>query len=297
MNRNVVIALVATCACACACERRAAEAPATRPAGPSSMPSVSARADEAAATVNGVVITRAAVDHRLRGGHGRGAVTDEMRKDALDKLVDLELLHQEGIRLGLDRDQRYRAKVRKMELDLAAFQRIEMARRLNSTQVAAKISVTSEDARRYYEAHASELRAECHLVSIRFASSAQAQDALAKLDNGAKFDDLVPQAPGAPTHAGAREPHTMGWSQLPDEWVDAVVALAPGGHSGVLQGRKTGVRIVRLVERKTAADQSFEAARGTIMRRMAARQEQSLRGDYLRTLRDKAEITIGGRSP
>src|SRR5512147_1826594 len=59
------------------------------------------------ATVNGAAITEDDLNLRLQGGHG-GNITPQMREQAIEALIDEELLYQKGVSLGLDKDVKYK---------------------------------------------------------------------------------------------------------------------------------------------------------------------------------------------
>ncbi len=71
--------------------------------------------------VNGTPITATQVDFWLMGGHGQKKITPEMREATLDKLIELELIYQKGVSLGLDQDKKYQLALRRMELQMESF--------------------------------------------------------------------------------------------------------------------------------------------------------------------------------
>jgi hypothetical protein len=108
------------------------------------------------AHVNDVPITEDEVQFATTNAHGQ-APKAQAFQDALDQTIAAELLYQQGIKLGLDRDRHYQSAVRGAELRLAATKRQEMMRRVYNSEVAAKVNVSAEDAKQYLGEHRDEL--------------------------------------------------------------------------------------------------------------------------------------------
>lgn len=249
------------------------------------------------ATVNGVPITEEELGFTLLGGHGR-TITDNLKSKSLDRLIEAELIYQEGKKLGLDRDARYRRTVRALELRLAAVRRREMHRHLYNREVAAKVKVTEADARKYFDANAEKIKREYHLGMLEFEGIEQARALRAQLAAGKSFEELAnglsPQKAGAP-----RPPWDLGflqWRQIPMEWVDAICSLSPGQVSEVVRGKKTGVRIFKLLAVRPLTDVTFEGILGSLMNRLRDRAVNQRYDAYLQRLRDSATIVVNNKS-
>lgn len=243
------------------------------------------------AKVNGVAITEDDIYLRLEGGHG-GRITPEMRAQALDDLINQELLYQQGLKLGLDKDAKFQNTVKVMEMRLKEFKRAEMARRVGSTRIAATVNVTEDDVSRYIEANADKLRTEFHLEMIRFTDEAEAKEALAKIRSGATFESMAqgkfPHAPKA-----GKAPWDLGyvpWNQLPIEWREAIERLGKGEVSGVLQGKRTGIAIIKLVDRRNNRKLDIERMRSAIMNGIRDEKLVAAYDEYVNSLRSKAKI-------
>ena len=251
--------------------------------------------DEVLATVNGTPITRADVGFLLMGGHGR-TITPELRKQALDKLIELELVYQRGLELGLDKDKKYRAQMRKQELRLAASRRKEMMRRVGNVEIAAKVKVSEAEARAYFDKHADAIKSEFHLGALTFGDAQSAKAALAKLRSGEAFEELAKgtaKSGGGHGQGPAKPPWDLGflkWKQMPSEWAEAVSSLQPGEVTGVVHGLRTGTRILKLIAKRESPDMDFDAVKAAIMNRLRDDKAEAARAEYLSELERKAKV-------
>ncbi len=243
------------------------------------------------AKVNGVAITEDDRYLLLEGGHG-GMDTPQMREQALQDLINKELLYQQGLRLGLDKDAKYRNMVKVMEMRLKELKRSEMARRVASTQIAATVNVTNEDVDKYIEANMEHLRNEYRLGMITFAGEAEAQSALAGIRSGATFESMAWGRYPLAQKTG-KAPWDLGylrWHQIPPEWREAVERLEESGVSPVLQGKRTGISIIKLIDRKQDPKADLGGLRAGIMNYLRDEKLAAAYEEYLKRLRYKAKI-------
>jgi parvulin-like peptidyl-prolyl isomerase len=259
------------------------------PAGP-----VSASADPddpLLATVNGTPITKTDVDFWLLGGHGQ-KVTPELRQQALEQRIEIELMYQRGLELGLDKDKKYRAMIQGQAIKLEAAKRKEMARRVANLEIAAKLEITDQDTRAYFDQHKDTLTSEFHLAALTFPGPQAAEAALKDLQAGKPFESLAPK-----TSAAAPKGSKPGWdlgflkyNQMPAEWTEAVSGLQPGQLSGIVHGQRTGIRILKLIERRPDPNATFDSLKGVIMNRLRDKLAQQKSQEYIQQLKAKATI-------
>ena len=84
--------------------------------------------------MNGVAITEDDLNLRLPAGHTAN-ITPQMREQSLQDLIDEELLYQKGLKLGLDKDAKYKNALKVMEARMNAFKRSEMARMMKGSKI------------------------------------------------------------------------------------------------------------------------------------------------------------------
>ncbi len=215
------------------------------------------------AKVNGTPITEEDLSFRLPGAHGEKRASGNQQK-ALDDVITEELLYQQGLKIGLDKDPGYRAQIARFERQLAHVKRAEMTRRVYNTQVAAKVEITHADAKNYYDKNADQITTELHLGVILFNNKEGAGEALEKIRGGATFESIARSVMGSQVSAG-REPWDLGflsWDRIPIDFVDAVYRLKPGEVSNIVSSKRTGYQIFKLLGARKNPKADFASMSG-----------------------------------
>ena len=243
------------------------------------------------AKVNGAVITEDDLYLLFPEGHG-GEKTPEMRAKALDRLIEQELLYQQGLKLGLDKDPKYRNLIAVLEARLNNLKRSEMARRVTSTRITAAVDVNQEDAARYYEQNKGMITEDLHLLILRFPAEEEAKSAHQKIVSGTDFQVLaqevysaVPKGRDIPW-----DPGFLHWDQIPFEWAEAVYALRDGEISGVLGTNRTGWCIVKLAARRKNPDAALAGMNASIANRLRDLRIAEAYERYMQDLKKSSRI-------
>ncbi len=245
-------------------------------------------ADAVVAVVNGSAITEDDLALFMNGGHSIREPEDA-RLRMIDELINQELLYQQGLKLGMDKDPRYRNQIRIMEMRIREYKRAEMARQVASIKIAAAVSITSEDARRYYAQNESMITTDLRLSILRFPSEDQARAAHESITAGAPFDDVAAQV----LPAGSGQDGDTGflhWNQIPVEWADSFFNLSRGEVSRVLHSPRLGYCVARLTDRRKNPDATFEAMSASITNRLQDIRIQEAYDRYIAQLRKEAHI-------
>jgi len=243
------------------------------------------------AKVNGTPITEENLSFRLPGAHGEKRAPGNQQK-ALDDVITEELLYQQGLKIGLDKDPGYRSQIAKLEHQLAIAKRAEMARRVYNTQVAAKVEITQADAKNYYDKNADRITTKLHLGVISFNDKERAEEALQKIGGGAPFESIARSVMGSQVSAG-REPWDLGflsWGQIPVDFVDAVYGLKPGGVSNIVSSKRTGYQIFKLFGARKNPQAEFASMSGLIMNRLRDEKIIEAYEQYVEKLKKEANI-------
>jgi len=243
------------------------------------------------AKVNGTPITKEDLSFRLPGAHGERKASGNQQK-ALDDVIIEELLYQQGLKIGLDKDPGYQAQVAKLEHQLAIAKRAEMTRRVYNTQVAAEVEITHADAKNYYDQNANQITTELHLGVISFNNKERAEEALQKIRGGATFESIARSVMGNQVSAG-REPWDLGflsWDQIPVDFVDAVYRLKPGEVSDLVSSKRTGYQIFKLFGARKNPKADFTSLSGLIMNRLRDEKVIEAYEQYVEKLKKEAKI-------
>ncbi len=234
------------------------------------------------AKVNGVPITEMDLAFKMSKAHGTSSSQQPER--GLDDVIKEELLYQQGVKLGLDKDPGYKAQIEKFERQLANMKRIEMNRRVFNTQIAAKVNITNDDVKNYYTKNESRITTDVHLGMLTFSSKEAAEAALKKIRGGATFESVAAETVGAAKAAipGNLKPWDMGyttWDQIPIDFVDAAYKLKPGEVSDVVSMKQTGFYLFKLFEARKNPKADLTSMAGIIMNRL---REQKVTEEYVK---------------
>ena len=243
------------------------------------------------AKVNGTPIREEDLTSQLHGFHG-AKNAPEVQQKALDDVITEELLYQQGLKIGLDKDPGYQAKIAYIERQLAHAKRAEMMRRVYNSQVAAKIEITHSDAKNYYDKNADQITTDLHLGVISFNNREGAEGSLQKIRGGATFESIARSVMGSQVSAG-REPWDLGflsWSQIPFDYVDAVYRLKTGEVSDVVSSKRTGYQIFKLLGVRKNPNADFARMSGLIMNRLRDEKVLEAYEQYVEKLKKEAKI-------
>jgi len=228
------------------------------------------------ALVNGVPITRSDVFAYAGLEAAPGMPGPE---NVLEELIRLELLRQEALAQGIDREEDTRLILRNIEMNLLASQVIERrteAMRFSEAEIQAE-----------YEAQiaaygSTEFRARHILVDGEVAAA----ELIVALDGGADFAEL------AATHSlddSGPDGGDLGWftsGQMIPSFTDAVTALEPGTYTAQPVETRYGWHVILLEERRPIEAPPLASVRPQVEEVLQAR---ALRA-YMDELRAAAQI-------
>ncbi|MEX2577258.1 MAG: peptidylprolyl isomerase [Halofilum sp. (in: g-proteobacteria)] len=277
MNRLLVfplgVALLTLAACGAESSGQAAEAP---------------DPDNVVAQVNGEPISAVALDAQIqalasRGGQGQAQSVQPAQ--ALDQLVDLQLLSQKAEEAGLHEQPEIAAEIARQRSAL-------LAQRMIRAEVS-DFEVSEDDLRQAYrEQTENSGGTEFRASHILLESEDEAADIISQLDDGAEFGELAREHSTGPT---AERDGDLGWFQ-PDQMVapfsEAVGELEPGDYSGEPVETQFGWHVIQLNETRDVEPPAFEEMEQQLRNEMVREHIQ----DYLASLRDDAEVEINDSS-
>jgi len=241
--------------------------------------------------VNGTSITEDDLRLIVRTVHGMTPESEKLR--ALDVVIQAELLYQEGLKQGIDKDPGYLKDLAKMEKQFANMKRAEIARRFFNTQIAAGVEITNQEAQEYYNKNVDQIRTELHFGMIGFPNKEEAEAALKRIRGGEPFKQVAAANAPKGMPAGHRPPWDMGfvpWSQIPDELWSVVSRLKPGEVSDVVSSKRTGFHIFTLLESRKNAKMEFGNVASVVMARLRERKIAESFENYLAKLKKDAKI-------
>lgn len=242
------------------------------------------------AKVNGTPITEEDLTFRQQGAHGgKGA----SQQKTLDDVITEEILYQQGLKVGLDKDPGYKAQIARMERQLANFKRAEITRRFYNTQIASRVEITNQEAQEYYNKNVDQIQTELHLGMIGFSNKEDAEAALKRIRSGEPFKEVAAANASKGMPAGQRPPWDMGfvtWGQIPDEFGPTVYKLKPGEVSDIVSSKRTGFHFFTLLESRKNSKVEFGNFSGLIMARLRDKKIMESFENYVAKLKKDAKI-------
>lgn len=232
-------------------------------------------------TVNGKTVPNARIEmlakERVPAGQ---AIPAELRKAITEDLVSREVVAQEAVRKGLDRNP-----------DVA--QQIELSRQMVlvraylADQLKANPVTDAAIKAEYDRVKTMAGAKEYHARHILVATEAEAKTIMDKLAKGEKFEALAKansKDPGSKENGG-----DLGWfpaSAMVKEFSDAVVALQKGQTSKTPVKTQFGYHIIKLEDSRATKFPAFEEAKP----RIKAGLEQQQIGKMIAELRKSAKV-------
>lgn len=249
------------------------------------------RYGDAIAIVDGTPIPRTVYDSAIEGlgTAKRNPLTDGERREALDRIIDEELLLHRALELGLG------------ESDPPSRKALVNAMLQFSIAEASKRVPTDAELAKFY-AERPKLIAPQPLLTVRAVSFAQGESDKANrlkaaLDSGTDFDEAVKRnggegvlLPGGPVIPAKVAEYAGGTIR------DTALTLAKGKTAGPLT---IGERIVfvHLVDRTETPPPPLEAVRDVVAEEWQKREAEQAFADYVASLRRRARISYSAGAP
>jgi peptidyl-prolyl cis-trans isomerase C len=244
------------------------------------------------ATVNGVPITENDMNQSVkRVLHGE-RVHPEANDNVLQTLVRNELIYQQSIELGLDKNPEYRRKINEAEARLRTFQRQEMAN-LYREYIINKAVVTDQEAKEYFEKNSKRIQTKVHIWQIYYkGDEARIAEDYKELKSGKSFEKvaskrfpILPKGMQAPWDLG-----DMYWSQIPPFWAGSIDRLEPGQVSDIIKGPNDRFWVIKLVGKTVDPNITFATEKEKIVEVLRMQKSDELHETMLSQMRKKSKI-------
>jgi peptidyl-prolyl cis-trans isomerase SurA len=259
-------------------------------------------------------------------------IVAERDKDILRDLIDQQLLLEKGKDLGITADTELVKKLDDMrkEMNLESMEDLDKAAQAQGVsledfkqnlrnqiitqqvigrEVGSKMSMSKEEAQKFYDEHKSELEQPEHirlseiLVSTEkkgatnaaddpqqlAAAQAKAEDLLAQIRKGASFEDVAKKKSDGPTAAHGGDLGDFKRGTLAKELEDKTFAMKPSEVSDVIRTRQ-GFVILKVVEHHSAGVPPMSEVEPRIQDALYMQKLQPALREYLQKLREEAYI-------
>lgn len=242
--------------------------------------------DSRVAVVNGKPVTQKVFDaYVARRSGGSGQISEADRRDLLNQVISIELLMQDALAQGLDREARTAGELAVQRATLLANAAIRAHLDANP--------VTDAAVKAEYDRKAKELaQVEYKARHILVPSEAEAKEIIGQLERGGRFDRL---ARARSTDEGtAQQGGDLGWfvpRMMVKPFADAVAALGDGGLTKSPVQSQFGWHVIQVEGRREMPPPPFEQVRDRIKGEL---QNQAVEA-YINGLRGAAKIeTLDG---
>ncbi len=246
------------------------------------------------ATVNGVPITENDVKQGLkRVPHGEVA-TPEASENVLQTLVRNELVYQQSLELGLDKDPEYRRKLEEIEAQLRNYKKQELLP-VYREYIKNKSVVTDQEAMEYFEKNSKSIQTKLHVWQIYYkGGEARITEDYKDLKSGTPFEKVASKRfPALPK--GMKAPWDIGylhWFQIPAPWQGVVDRLEPGQTSEIIKGPNERFWVIKLVDRSVDPGITFDTEKGKIVEILRKKKSDELQESMLSQMRTKSKIVF-----
>ena len=240
--------------------------------------------DKVLAVVNGTPITQSMFEHykRMRLGQRAGhPLTEDQKRKLLDELINRELIYQDALRAGMDKDPEVQQELEELKHNLYTSMRIRRLLQENP--------VTEQAMREMYKAQVQEgAGKEYKARHILVKTEAEAKEIIKELRKGADFAQLAKEKSIGPS---GKQGGDLGWfsgSQMVKPFADAVAEMKPGEYSRVPVKTQFGWHVIKLEDTRDVQPPSFEQVKGQIETIV---QDKTIQ-DYIQSLKSKAKVEI-----
>jgi len=236
--------------------------------------------DKSAALVNGVSIPQARIDLRVKAATAQGqADSPELRKAIRDDMINLEVMAQEAVKTGLDKnaDVVQQVELAKQSVLVGAF-----------VQDYVKNHPISEDQlkQEYDKLKAKLGNKEYNTRHILVETEAEAKGIIAQLGKKAKFEKLAAKSKDT---GSAAQGGSLGWAvpgNFVPEFANALLNLKKGEYTKVPVQSQFGWHVIKLDDTRELKAPPFEEVKAQLQQRL---QQQSIK-KAIDELRAKAKI-------
>jgi parvulin-like peptidyl-prolyl isomerase len=244
------------------------------------------------ATVNRVPITEYDMKQSVKRVVHDERVNPESTQNVLETLVRNELIYQQSLELGLDKNQEYRRKLHEAEAQLRAFQRHEISA-LYREHIRNKSVVTDSEAQEYFEKNLKRIQTKFHVWQIYYrGEEPKIDEAYKDLKSGMPFEKVASRRfPNLPKDMKA--PWDIGylyWNQIPTPWQGILDRLEPGQVSDIIQGPNERFWVIKLVDKMADPNITFATEQAKIVEVLQKQKADELYDAMLIQMRAKSKI-------
>lgn len=230
------------------------------------------------ATVNGKKITQQDYDTYTRENPQSQQVGKER---ILNELISRELVYQDALKKGLDKDKVLLARLEAVRQNLILGAALESAM--------SKSAITDKELKQMYDERLADFKVQEYKARhILLASKDEAEKVITELDMGGNFAELAKKKSTGPTGEKGGD---LGWfapQQMVPEFGQAVSKLQKGKYTKSPVQTQFGWHVIKLEDTRSATPPKFEEVKPQL-KKVA---EQKRASEYMESLKNKAKVEI-----
>ncbi len=255
---------------------------ACQPKSPTGTASQSRPASPAVATVDGTPISRNLYEFYIKGITGKASsdLTPEQRSQALDNLIRAQLVADQAVKDGLQK-QDDTAQLLKLE-------RLNVLQQALSQKYLADKQPTDAELQAEYNAEVAKMpKMEYHARHILVASEPFAEKVIRKLKAGQKFSEL---AKAWSMDSSKNNGGDLGWftlNHMVKPFADAVASLKPGQYTTTPVHTQYGWHVIQLLGTRPLTPPPFDQVKQRLTQIVQAKKFQAYEDDLLRKAKVK----------
>ncbi|MDX1697277.1 MAG: peptidylprolyl isomerase [Thiohalobacterales bacterium] len=233
------------------------------------------------ATVNGAPITQEVLDiyNRQRAAKGVGQNADDPDA-ALNELIALELMRQEAISKGADKDPVMIATLNQLQRSTLASAAIQSFMKDNE--------VSDDTVREAYDTGIGKPGTEYNARHILVETEEAAREIIGQLDAGSDFAELAKEKSTGPSGPAGGELGWFGAGQMVKPFSDATAALEKGSYTREPVQTQFGWHVIRLEDTREGTPPPFEDVKDRLKMVLT----NQLLQQHVEQVRGSAEIEI-----
>jgi EpsD family peptidyl-prolyl cis-trans isomerase len=242
------------------------------------------------AKVGNVTITQADIEREIKNlpdfaqkiFEGSGG-----KERFLNELVKKELLYQEALKKGLDKNTEYLKKVED-------FKKITLIGQLLEKEIESKAKVTDQDVRDYYEKHKEDFApvSQIRMSLILVKTEEEAEKILGRLNKGEDFARVAKKS--SVDLNSAKNGGDLGYlsrGQMTSELEAVAVRLKTGEVSEPIK-TQSGYQIIKVTDKKLGKVVEFERVRNFISQQLSAEKQKEVFDSYIESLKKSYKVDI-----
>lgn len=242
------------------------------------------------ASVGNAKITQADYDRELQAlpEYARMMFEGEEGKEKLlDEIIKKEILYQEALKKGYDRDAEFQKKMEE-------FRKLSLISRLFEKDIMAKAAVSDQDVKDFYEKNRQDFSTVSQIKAshILVKTEDEALKAGERLKKGAKFEDIARAV--SIDKATAKNGGDLGFfskGQMVPEFENAATALKAGEISGPVK-TPFGYHIIKVTDKKSGPVVDFDKVKGLITQKLNADRQKEVFDSFIDELKKNYKVEI-----